>query len=194
MSARVRSLAAALVTVALLGACSTSDEDASNDVSGQGYVSGDGGTAIFAADDRKGPVELKGTDYAGKEHDVTTWQGDVVVVNTWYANCPPCRAEAPDLVALANDYASKGVHVIGVNGTDSAAPALAFQKKFDVPYPSIHDTDGSAIASLQGVIPINAVPTTVVLDRDGDVAARILGTARASTLTGIVDDVLAEGS
>jgi len=163
-------------------------------VSNQGYVSSDGSVATWKAGHRKGPVAVAGTDYAGKKQDVASWLGDVVVVNTWYANCPPCRAEAPDLVALADDYEAKGVHVLGLNGTDGAAPAKAFQSTYDVPYPSIHDNTGSAIAALQGVVPVSAVPTTVVLDREGKVAARMLGTADASTLRDVVDDVLAESA
>jgi peroxiredoxin len=194
VSVRARTLAAALLVVGLLGACSGGDGQGSNDVSNQGYVSSDGAIATWPVGDRKGPVALAGTDYAGEKQDVAGWLGDVVVINTWYANCPPCRAEAPDLVDLANDYEAQGVHVIGLNGTDGAGDAEAFQRKFDVPYPSIDDSTGAGVAALQGVIPINAVPTTVVLDREGKVAARILGIADASTLRGVVDDALAEGS
>ena len=69
-----------------------------------------------------------------------------------------------------------------------------FERTFAVPYPSLADTGGHAIAALQGVVPVQAVPTTVVLDREGRVAARILGLATPSTLRGLVDDILAEGA
>jgi peroxiredoxin len=157
-----------------------------------GYRSQDGATTTWAAGDRTGPVELSGTDVDGAAQDVAAWRGDVVLVNTWYAACPPCRAEAPDLGALATDYAGAGLHLLGVNSTDAAGTAVAFARQFDVPYPSIVDTDGSAIAALQGVVPVNAVPTTVLLDRQGRVAARILGRVDPSTLRTIVDDLLAE--
>ncbi|GIG30077.1 TlpA family protein disulfide reductase [Cellulomonas marina] len=163
------------------------------EVADQGYVSGDGSVTVWAADERPGPVELAGTDYAGATQDVGAWRGDVVVLNTWYAACPPCRAEAPDLVALATDYADRGVHVLGINSTDAAGAAEAFQETFAVPYPSIADTEGSAIAALQGTVPVNAVPTTVVLDAEGRVAARVLGLADGSTLRSVVDDLLTEG-
>ena len=57
-----------------------------------------------------------------------------------------------------------------------------------MPYPSIADTDGAAIAGLQGIVPLQAVPTTVVLDREGKVAARILGLADPSTLAALIDE------
>lgn len=186
-------LGAALAGLALVAACTPTvgggwDEEGAR----TGYVSGDRSVTTWEPGDRRGPVEISGTDYDGGRVDVADWRGDVVVLNTWYAQCPPCRAEAPDLVALADDYADRGVHVLGVNSTDDAGAALAFERTFAVPYPSLHDADGTAIAALQGVVPVQAVPTTVVLDADGRVAARVLGVVDPSTLRAVVDDLLAE--
>ena len=177
----------------LVAGCSSDDAQGSTDVVDQGYQSGDGSTRTWVEAERSEPVEIIGTDFEGSPQDVTAWRGDVVVLNTWYAACPPCRAEAPDLAALATDYAPQGVRVLGINGTDDAGAAQAFQRTFEVPYPSIADGDRSAIAALQGAVPVQAVPTTVVLDRDGRVAARVLGAVEGSTLRALVDDVLAEG-
>jgi len=182
--------AAGALVVGLLAACAPIQT--AGDVADQGYQSGDGTTKTWAVGDRKGPVELAGTDYEGEPRAVADWRGDVVVLNTWYAECPPCRAEAPDLVAIANDYADRGVHVLGLNSTDEAGAAQAFQRTFSVPYPSIADTTGKGVLALQGVVPLNAVPTTVVLDRSGNVAARIVGLADPSTLRSLVDQLLAE--
>ncbi|WP_375165505.1 TlpA family protein disulfide reductase [Cellulomonas sp.] len=193
--APLRRAAAAVLGLALLAGCSAGGDEPGTpeDVVGQGYQSGDGSTTTWAAGDRTEPLVLAGTDYEGTAQDVTAWRGDVVVLNTWYAACPPCRAEAPDLVALAQDYADQGVHVLGINVRDAAGAAQAFQREFAIPYPSIADTDGAAVAALQGVVPVSAVPTTVVLDREGRVAARVLGLADGSTLRALVDELLAEG-
>jgi peroxiredoxin len=192
---RAGAVAVALGAVLALAGCSggggTSDDA---DVADQGYVSGDGSFTQWAAADREGPVEVAGTDYAGQAVDVADWRGDVVVLNTWYAACPPCREEAPDLVDIAHEYAGSGVHLLGINGVDDAGAAEPFQTSFDVPYPSIDDRDKQAIAALQGIVPIQATPTTVVLDRDGKVAARIVGLAEGSTLRALIDEVLAEDS
>lgn len=180
--------------VALLAACSTTPSGpTATSSTDAGYTSADGTTKTWPVGRRTGPVTLAGKDADGTARDVTAWRGDVVLVNTWYAACPPCRAEAPDLVAIANDDASRGLHVIGVNSTDAAGTAAAFARQFSVPYPTIIDSDGSAIAALQGVVPVNAVPTTVLLDRQGRVAARILGRVDPSTVRSIVDQLLAEG-
>jgi len=190
---RRRALAVAGLAAVLLAGCTSDGASTTpDDVADQGYQSGDGSTTTWAVDDRSGPLELSGTDFTGVAHDVADWRGEVVVLNTWYANCPPCRAEAPDLAALSTDYAADGVQVLGINRTDDAGTAQAFERQFEVPYPSLADTDGTAIAALQGTVPVNAVPTTIVLDRQGLVAGRILGLADPSTLRSMVDELLAE--
>jgi len=193
---RARALAAtgvALAAALTLSACSQ-ESGASTDVVGQGFVSGDGSVRTWDADDRGEPVALTGTDYEGEDVDTAAWLGDVVVLNTWYAACAPCRAEAPDLVELANDREPDGVRVLGINTTDEAGAAQAFQRTFEVPFPSIDDRSGEVVAQLSGTVPLQAVPSTVVLDREGRVAARVIGLAEGSTLGALVDDVLAEGS
>lgn len=159
-----------------------------------GYVSGDRSVTTWEPADRAGPVEVVGVDFAGEPIDLADWRGDVVVLNTWYAACPPCRAEAPDLVALAEDYADAGVHLLGINSTDDTGAAQAFERTFSIPYPSVHDADGSAVAALQGVVPVQAVPTTVLLDRSGMVAARVLGVIDPSTMRALIDELLAEAA
>ncbi|WP_308199934.1 TlpA disulfide reductase family protein [Actinotalea sp. K2] len=155
-------------------------------------MSGDGTVSSWEAADRGEPVRLVGKDFAGADVDTGAWVGDVVVINTWYAACPPCRVESPDLVAAAQDYAAEGVHFIGVNGTDDAGAAQPFERNFEIPYPSIHDADGTAIAALQGRVPVEAVPTTVVLDRQGRVLGRIIGRLDPTTLRELIDTALAE--
>ena len=112
--------------------------------------------------------------------------------NTWYAGCAPCRSEAPGLVALATERAADGVRVLGINTQDDAGAAQAFERTFEVPYPSVADSSGQVVARLSGVVPLQAVPTTVVLDRDHRPAARIIGEADPSTLDAIIDEILAE--
>lgn len=177
--------------VAALAACTPEDSGA-GDVAGQGYVSGDGSVQTYDAGDREGPVAVTGTDFEGNDVDSADWAGDVVVVNTWYASCAPCRAEAPDLVDLASSKA--GVQFLGINTEDDAGAAQAFQRTFEVPYPSIEDRSGTVIASLTGVVPLQAVPTTVILDQEGYVAARVIGQAEGSTLEALIDEVLAEAA
>ncbi|WP_240643827.1 TlpA family protein disulfide reductase [Antribacter gilvus] len=184
---------AVLALAATLAAC-TSDSGASTDAVGQGYVSGDGSVQTWDLGEREGPVTVAGTDFAGNAVDVTEWTGDVVVLNTWYAGCPPCRAEASDLAELATTFEPDGVKFLGINTRDEAPTAQAFERTFEVPYPSVDDRSATVRAALSGVVPLQAVPSTVVLDAEGMVAARIIGQIDRSTLETLVEDLLAEAA
>jgi peroxiredoxin len=184
---------AAGVLALTLAACGAQDSGA-GDVVGQGFVSGDGSVQQWEPDERTDPVTVDGTTFEGDEVSTADWRGDVVVLNTWYAGCAPCRAEAPDLVELATDRADDGVRLLGINTEDDAGTAQAFQRTFGVAYPSIEDRSGQVVARLSGVVPLQAVPSTVVLDAEGRVAARVIGQVTGSTLEAMVDDVLAESS
>lgn len=181
MRARATLAAAAAVAALALAACTPPAAEGNT-----GYVSGDGTVTTFDAPLQS--LQLTGVDFAGEGVDLSYYRGQAVVITTWYAACPPCRAEAPDLVALD---ARPDVQVLGVNSRDDAGAAQAFERTFDVAYPSIEDSDGKAVAALQGLVAINAVPTTLVIDTEGRVYARIIGRADPATLESLVDDVLA---
>lgn len=156
-----------------------------------GYVSGDGVTTEIEPAKRGEPLDFSGTTYEGSAFSAAEHRGSVLVVNVWYASCAPCRQEAPTLKAVSEDYAAKGVSFIGVNVHDEAGPAQAFQKNFAVPYPSLPDPDAKVMYALRGQVAPNAVPSTLILDTQGRVAARISGAADASTLRSMLDRVLA---
>lgn len=194
-SRRAVAVVVAAATGLLLASCAAdSGNTGTDDVVGQGYASGDGTLRTWSVDERTDPVEISGTDFSGNPVDTRGSGDEIVVLNTWYAACPPCRAEAADLLEVATERAPDGVRLVGINGTDDDGAALAFEREHGITWPSIADTDGSAVAALQEIVPVQAVPTTVVLDRQGRVAARVLGQIDASTLDGLIDDVLAEPS
>jgi peroxiredoxin len=152
------------------------------------YVSGDGSILTIAPENRADPVAFGGTTDTGDEVSSDDLVGDVVVLNFWYANCPPCRLEAPDLEALHREFADSGVVFLGVNVRDSADKARVFAEEFGITYPSLLDAEDRAITSaFAGDVPPSAVPTTLVLDREGRVAARFTGLIESP---GTVADVL----
>lgn len=188
---RRRSYALIAAVAVLLAGCSSTGVAGYTDAGEQaGYVSGDGSVTTWDPARRPGPITLQGTAFSGETIDVAAWRGDVVLINTWYAECPPCRAEAPDLTAIVNEYAPSGLHAVGVNGVNDAGTVTAFERRFSTPYTSIQDADATAVAALQGVVPLQAVPTTVLLDRQGRVAARVIGQIDASTLRTLIDELL----
>ncbi|MFV0425582.1 MAG: TlpA family protein disulfide reductase [Beutenbergiaceae bacterium] len=182
---------AAVAGVALAG-CGDGDAPADSDGVDADYVSGDGSTTQWPPAARTEPVELAGVSMAQEAIDLAQWRGAPVVLNFWYAACPPCRAEAPDLVALAQEFETDGVRFLGVNNTDGPQTAQAFERTFEIPYPTLHDADSAGVAAMQGLVPLQAVPTTVVLDAQGRPAARILGIAERSILAAMITAVLAE--
>lgn len=182
-----------LVLLALAGCANDPLAQQYADGSGQGYISGNGAYTEIKPNAREAAVTFTGTSESGKTISSSDFSGKVYVVNFWYASCPPCRSEAPDLKALSATYAN--VPFLGVNIFDSADVAATFATKFGITYPSIIDADkGSVQLAFAGAVAPNAVPTTLVIDRSGRVAARISGLIRdKSILAGMIDTVVAEG-
>ncbi|WP_299303691.1 TlpA disulfide reductase family protein [uncultured Brachybacterium sp.] len=181
-----------LVLAPVLAACSNSSDVASE--ANAGYVSGDGVVVEIPPEGRADPLAIQGTTYDGDDFDSTALRGAPLVLNIWYASCPPCRLEAPALKAVHSEYNARGVAFMGVNTRDQAGPAAAFETTFGITYPSIPDPDGVVISSMDGSVSPNAVPTTLILDAEGRVAARITGAANQSTLESLLDTVLAEAA
>ena len=188
----MRRLVPVVVAAALLLAgCTSQDGIAGED--GGGYISGDGSVRLIAAGERTEVPDWGGETVDGDTVDSGDLNG-VVVLNFWYAGCPPCRVEAPDLEAVYQEYGDR-VTFLGVNVRDSAATAGSFEREFGVSYDSILDVSTrDVLSAFAGEVPPSAVPTTLVLDAQGRVAARISGQLpSATTLGDIVGDVLAEG-
>lgn len=189
--------ALALVAVALTG-CTSSDSLAQQyrDGNEKGYIAGDFQVVEIPAADRGDPVVFEGVTETGETVSSDDYRGGVLVVNFWYAACGPCIVEAPLLEEVWQEYQDQGVAFLGVNTYDQPATALSFAQDNNVTYPSVIDVnDGQVKLAFAQVTPIQATPTTLVLDRDGRVAARVIGQlASASILSTLVDDTLVESS
>jgi thiol-disulfide isomerase/thioredoxin len=158
----------------------------------KGYVSGDGSVEKIAAAQRQEPVRLSGETLDGQQWSVAQQSGKVVVINVWGSWCGPCVAEAPDLQKAWDGLskAGKPVQFMGIDFREDPERGAAFLRANNITYPSLTDESGVLILALQGKAP--TVPTTLVLDKTGRIAARVNGEVSTATLTGLVDDVLAE--
>ncbi|MDP8977672.1 MAG: TlpA family protein disulfide reductase [Actinomycetota bacterium] len=127
----------------------------------------------------------------GGETSLSDLRGRTVVLNFWASWCGPCRAEQPDLNDAYRELAGDDVAFLGVNLQDSESNAEAYIREFDIPYPSLFDPSTSFTAQFEGVGP-QAIPTTIVIDRDGRVAARLFGKTSAPELAAVVRHVADE--
>ncbi len=157
------------------------------------YIAGDGTVTEFDSTLRPSFLPFVGETESGQMLDSKALTGQVVVMNWWYSSCAPCRAEAPDLQALHEEFKDQGVQFVGVNVRDTAETALAFDRKFGISFPSIMDAKSGAVSlAFQGVVSPQAVPTTLVIDKEGKVASRILGRIDPSILRTLIETVVAE--
>lgn len=158
------------------------------------FITGSDGIATVKKGDRKPAPDLSGQTIDGKQLDIASYKGKVVVLNVWGSWCAPCRAEAPNLVKVAKDTAGKGVQFVGINTRDtSTQPALAFEKRYGVPFPSLYDPSGKLMLRFKkGTLNPQLIPTTIVVDRNGDIAARALQALSEEKLRKMLDPVIAE--
>ena len=187
-------LLVASTALSLVG-CTTQDPLAEQYRAGdnKNYIAGDGTVTEFADDQRPGFEPWSGITESGFGLDSEALKGKVTVMNWWYAACAACRAEATDLADLYREYNPQGVEFVGVNVRDSAATALAFDRNFGIEFPSVMDAQSGTVSlAFTGVVSPSAVPTTLVIDKEGKVASRILGRIDPGILRTLIETVLAE--
>ena len=193
----MRKLLAALAISALVlttSACasdSLADQFRSGD--NKNYIAGDGTVTEFALGSRPKAASWSGITESGEAISSTQLEGVITVMNFWYAGCAPCRIEMPELIELQTEFLSEGVQFIGVNVRDSAETSLAFARRIDMNFPSVMDAKtGSVVLGFTGVVTPQAVPTTLVIDAEGNVSARVLGRIDKGILTTLVKTVIEE--
>ncbi|WP_418958458.1 TlpA family protein disulfide reductase [Streptomyces tritici] len=189
-------LAVATLTAALaLSACASDDKGKSGGGGDTNFVTNTGGISTVAKAERKAPSAIKGETLDGKQLDVADLKGKVVVLNVWGSWCPPCRAEAPHFAKVSTELKPKGVEFVGINTRDAnIKPALEFEKAYDVAYPSLYDPAGKIILNgfPKGTLNFQAIPSTVVLDKDGKIAARSLMALDEKKLRSMIEPLIAE--
>ena len=158
------------------------------------FVTGSGGISTVAKSDRKDAPKIDGTTLDGKQLDVADYKGKVVVLNVWGSWCGPCRAEAKHFAKVAGDTRDEGVQFVGINTRDSRKSlALNFEKDHGITYPSLFDPTGKLLLRFpKGTLNPQAIPSTVVIDRDGKLAARTLAALDETKLREMIDPLIAE--
>ena len=152
----------------------------------ESFVSGSGNVSFIKDSNRIAAPKLSGMTLTGKNYTYNI--GQVAVVNVWASWCAPCRAEAPTLAALSEKYTD--VAFMGILTRDNPVNAEAFARRFALPYPTL--IDDSVLIGFRKSLPANAIPSTVLIDKRGDVAARISGEVTFASLSELIEKVSAE--
>ncbi|MES9809678.1 MULTISPECIES: TlpA family protein disulfide reductase [Streptomyces] len=190
-----RTLFAVGVLTAALALSACSDGGGTSGGGGTNFVTNKGGISTAPKGQRATPGELAGETLEGERLDVADLKGKVVVLNAWGSWCGPCRAEAPHFAKVAADLKGKGVEFVGLNTRDAnKQQALTFEEDYKVPYPSLYDPAGKLIlfGFPKGTLSLQGIPSTVVLDKEGKIAARALLALDEKKLRSMIDPLLEE--
>lgn len=182
---------AALAVAALAGCSGGALADNTPLSSGQSFVSGSYSSTYYSPGSRPAAPEVTGTLLNGQAFRLSGSRGSVVVLNFWGSWCAPCRREAPALGALAKRFAASGVRFFGVDIRDSAVAAAAFQRTFGIGYPSVNDPGDEVALAFRGTLPPAGIPSTLVIDQNGRLAARVVGEVSYAGLKTLIAKVLA---
>lgn len=180
---RAMPVIAAGIALLALTACGSSEPEA-----GSGFVAGDGSLVVIDESRRQPAPDITGVTLEGEQFALASLRGKPTVLNVWASWCAPCRAEAPVLEKVWMERKSE-VNFVGLDTRDSDTAALSFIRKFGITYPNVIDRDGALQLRFSDTLPPQAIPSTIVIDAQGRVAARALGKISESTLLGMIDAV-----
>jgi thiol-disulfide isomerase/thioredoxin len=152
------------------------------------FVAGDGSIVLIAPSERGPAPDLVGAVLEGGEFRLQDHLGEVVVLNVWASWCAPCRAEAPVLEAVWQRVKGDGVQFVGLDTRDTREAALAFLDAYGITYPNVIDEDGRLQLLFSDTLPPQAIPSTLVVDREGRVAGRIIGRVTEATLLALIEE------
>lgn len=176
-------------TVGCAGGDIGADTPGSN---GQSFVGHSYESTFYQVGDRPVAPTVAGSTISGQKLSLASYRGDTIVLNFWGSWCAPCRAEAPALGQLARKLAPKGVRFVGVDIRDQPDSAEAFMQTFNVGYPSLNDPGDAIALEFHSTVPPAAIPTTLIIDRSGRIAARIFGASSYAQLQTLISKVIGQ--
>lgn len=190
-SRRTVLLAVPLAVLATVGCAPQNNEDASSD---KADTAADRQLLRIPTADREPAPGVRGETLTGEKVALSDHRGKIVVINVWGSWCAPCRAEAPHLQKVYEDTRKQGVQFLGINTRDaSKSNARNFEKDYGITYPSLWDPTGRELLKFRGTLSPSAIPSTVVIDRQGRIAARALKALSEAELRTLIDPALKEG-
>lgn len=182
-------MAAVVVATLLPAACAGGTTSSTGDVTRT--VESPGVNRIAMSDRRLAP-NLSGTTLDGSRFALDDVAGNVVVVNIWASWCAPCRIESPVLAGLERQLAAQKVRFVGIDETDTTTSATRFVASTGARYPQLVDSDGTLLGQLP-LLPQKGIPSTLILDRHGRMAARVIGPVTGGEIQTLISELLHEG-
>jgi len=188
----VRGLLGALAGALLLSGCTSGD--GAVDVANGGefrFVQGTPSGEVIPSAERAAAPGFGGETLDGAPFDSASLDGGIAVLNFWGSWCAPCRVESPEFQEVYAEVRDRGVQFLGVNVKDTDQLARAFEDRAGIEFPSLYDPRGEVALAFRDY-PANAIPSTVVLDAQGRVAAVYTGAVQQEDLRAVLDLLMAE--
>jgi len=194
MRCPVRKGAGALLAGAalLVTGCSTGASQV--DVNNGGefrYVQSTPAGEVIPEADRKSAPEFSGTLLTGESFASSELTGEIAVLNFWGSWCPPCRVETPEFQEVYAEVQDEGVQFLGLNVKDTEQQATAFVDSKAITFPSLYDRRGEVALAFRDY-PATAIPSTIMLDAEGRVAAVYTGAVLQDDLRTVLSQLLEE--
>ena len=102
---------------------------------------------------------------------LSSYRGKVVILNFWATWCPPCRAEMPSMETLYQRFKDQGLEILAVDIREEESVVRQFIQNNKYTFPVMLDSDGR-VSSMYG---IQAIPTSFILNREGKIIGRVVG-------------------
>jgi thiol-disulfide isomerase/thioredoxin len=191
---RSRLLPVVLGLMVLLTGCSTGAGAVAVNNGGEfRFVEGTPAGEVIAVDKRATAPAFSGKLLGGGAFSSGSLHGKVAVLNFWGSWCAPCRVETPQFQQVYAQVRDRGVAFVGLNVKETSEQfAQAFVQRFGIEFPSVYDPRGEVALAFRNY-PANAIPSTIVLDRQNRVAAVYTGEVAQQDLRRVLDRVLKEG-
>ncbi len=189
----IRPVLIALCVSLVLAGCTGSKDAVDQTAGGQyKYVGATPKGKTIAPGKRKTAGPATGSLLDGTAWTLRSLKGQVVVVNYWGTWCAPCRVETPNFERVYRAYQAKGVAFVGIDVKEtSPSPAKAFVKDNDITYPIVYD-EGARTALQIGHLPLQGLPNTVVIDKQGKVAAVYVNLVQPGDLQPVLTSLISE--
>jgi peroxiredoxin len=129
------------------------------------------GTTLHPVAERPSAPDFELPDIDGVVHQLSDYRGKVVIVNFWATWCPPCREEMPSMQRAWKRLQQQDIVILAVDVGEDEDTIFTFTADYPMDFPLLMDLDSSVVQRW----PVRGLPTTFVIDPQGRIAYRAVG-------------------